>query len=116
MPRTSIAIQSIPYQKGATITLSSADATNGMMVNNNGELLIYVRNAGGTTVNVTIVSVPDQAGRTGDFVVGLAPGAFATFGPFEPAWWNQTSGADLGKIYVNFASGTSMTVGAAQYK
>lgn len=114
MPRTSIATQTLSFQSGAAITLSAADSANGMLFSNDGETLLVVRNASASSITVTVVSVADLYGRTGDISATVAAGAFWISGPLEPSIWNQTS-SDLGKTYVNFSSATSVTVGAIKY-
>ncbi|MFK7695405.1 hypothetical protein [Paenibacillus sp. HJGM_3] len=111
MPRTAIPIQTNNFQGGANVTLGAADSVNGMQFPNDGDTTLMVRNAGGSAITVTVVSVPDEAGRTGDLALSVTAGGVAIFGPFRPAWWNQ-SGADAGKVNVNFSSATSVTVGA----
>lgn len=114
MPRTSIATQTLTYQSGATITFSAADSANNMLFSNDGETLLVVKNGGASSITVTVVSVADLYGRTGDISASVAAGATWISGPLEPSIWNQTS-SDLGKTYVNFSSATSVTVGAIKY-
>jgi hypothetical protein len=62
-------------------------------------------------VNVTIISTPDDKGRTQDTVVAVAATGQGIFGPFELAIWNQ-AGA---KVQVDLASDTSLTLAAIRY-
>lgn len=111
MGRTSIAVQTVPFQRGATVTFTAADATNQMVVVNDGQTILLVKNGSASSINVTITAVADEAGRSTNLVQAVAAGAEAILGPFRPAWWNQRS-TDLGKIYVDFSAGTSVTVAA----
>lgn len=111
MPRTSIAVQSVPFQKSSAITYTAADSTNGMMFDNDGYTVLLVKNGGASPINVTIRAVTDEAGRSVDEVRSVANGTDAVFGPYRPAWWNQRS-TDLGKVYVDFSASASVNVAA----
>lgn len=113
MARTSIAVQEVPFQGNiAGITLGAVDAVNGMMFPNDGRTLLVVRNADAAGKTVTVKSVADEAGRTGDQVITVAAGAIAVVGPLRRSWWNQPSGADSGNVYVDFSAATNTTIAA----
>lgn len=109
MARTAITNQSVT-NAGHILTTVAADAANGMVFTNSSKCLLYVVNGGGVSINVTAVSVADPYGRTGDTVFAVAAGATAVIGTFDPILFNQTSGSDRGKVYVNFSAATSVTV------
>ncbi|CRF28840.1 Uncharacterised protein [Mycobacterium tuberculosis] len=111
MPRTAIAVQTIGFQSGTTISYAAADATNGMLFPNNGQTVLVVKNASAGSINVTVKAVADEAGRSVDLVQAVAAGADAIIGPLRPAWWNQRS-ADLDKVYVDFSAAASVSVAA----
>lgn len=111
MARTDIPVQTIPFQGSITdAALTSADATNDHEFSNDGEVILFVK-TGGTGVNVTVVSVPDEFGRTGDevFAVGTNKESFA--GPFIQSIWNQ-SGA---KIHVDLDAETDVKLAAVKF-
>jgi hypothetical protein len=90
-----------------------------MMFLNNGSCQLYVDNFNtpGSTISctVTILAVPDQAGRTGTTVTPtgystvLAPYSRQYFGPFRQSWWNQTT-ADVGYVYLTFSASSGDTL------
>ncbi len=112
MPRTAIAVQEIPANSyvGA-ITFTAVDAANGMMFPNDGRTILIVKNADTASKTVTVVSVADQWGRTGDHSITVAAGGEAIVPPLPPAVWSQQSGADANNVYVNFSAATSTTIG-----
>lgn len=92
---------------GVELTASdvAADAANGMYFVNAGgaQTILIVQSASASGADVTIVSVADPYGRTGDIgpaTVGAA--ATVAFGPFEPLLFNQPGGT----ININLASVT----------
>lgn len=112
MPRTAIAIQEIPFLGSGAISFAAADAVNGMLFPNDGKTVLLVKNGGASAITLTVVSVADEYGRSGDIAPPVAAGEERIVGPLRPALFNQRSGADAGKVYVNFSSGTSVTVAA----
>lgn len=109
--RTSIPIQTVPFQKGAAIVYNAVDSGNGMMFENDGNTVLIVQNNGGSPVNVTVRAVPDEAGRSVDHVQAVGAGQVAILGPFRQRWWNQTA-QDMGKVYVDFSASASVSVAA----
>jgi hypothetical protein len=110
--RTAISITDVGNQGSVNpVSWSAADATNDMMFANDGRIVLLVDNASGGGVDVDVISVADEAGRTQDISVTVAAGNQAAFGPFHSGWWNQ-SGTDAGNVYVNFDVDTSITVAA----
>jgi hypothetical protein len=103
MARTAIEITQIKPQESILVATQAADPTNGMMFINDGSTVLVVRNTGGDTRTVTIVAVPDEAGRAVNYVATVGDGETKAFGVFRQAWWNQ-SGVDEGKVYVNFSA------------
>ena len=98
----------------AAVTYAAVDAANGNTIVNNGKVSIRVKNASGVSVTVTVVSVPDEHGRSGDIVQAIAAGAEYVFGLLDPALFNQRSG-DVGQVHVTFSAGTSVTMAAIQH-
>jgi hypothetical protein len=119
MPRTALAVQEItPFTGLASIVFTAADSANGMMFPNDGRTLLFVRNNDVAAKTVTIVSVPDDALRTGDIplvVPAAAAGlqAVAMSNPLRPGLFNQRT-TDVGNVYVNFSAATNLTVAAVR--
>lgn len=111
MPRTSIAVATAVVQDGINpVPFVAADAANDMKFENTGREILIVRNSSGVAVQVTINSVADEAGRTGNIVESVAAGNHAVFPFLRPAWWNQRSGSDQGTVTVDFDVDTAITV------
>lgn len=117
MPRTAIPITEVPFQgKLDNISFTAADATNQMMFDNDGSTVLVVKNTSGAAVTVTVLSVKDEAGRSGDLSISVpATTGLAFIGPLRQAWWNQTA-TDIGKVYVNFSSGTGVSIAALRIR
>jgi hypothetical protein len=115
MPRTVIEGTNVDPQESVTLTYADADAMNGMMFSNDGSCVLVVRNEGAMgSIQVTIVAVPDEAGRAVDYVEDVAAGEEEIFGPLRQAWWNQTVG-NSGFIYVDFDDDTDVKVGVINF-
>lgn len=111
MARTSIAVEEVAFQGyDSDVTFTAVDAVNGMMFPNDGRTVLLVRNADAAAKTVTVVSVADDAGRTGDHSIVIAAGKTAIVNPLRPGWWSQRGGADGGQVYVDFSAATSTTV------
>lgn len=115
MPRTVITPTNVDPQESETLTLEDADAMNGMMFVNDGSSVLIVKNDDAMlTPTVTIVAVPDEAGRSVNYAKAVAVESTEVFGPFRQAWWNQTT-TNLGYVYVNFSDDTNVSVGLLNY-
>jgi hypothetical protein len=87
--------------------MAAADASNKNQFSSGGNDLVIVHNSGVSTRTVTINSVVDPYGRTGDITAySLAAGDYAVFGPFKQAGWMQTTG----KIHIE-ASHADVLIG-----
>lgn len=87
---------------GSALTEDQSDGSNEHMFANTGnEYLIVRNNDGALTCAVEIVSTEDDYGRTVTISENVAAGEMWAFGPFNPARWNQKTGNDRGKVYVN---------------
>lgn len=110
MPRTSIAVEEVPFQSfDNDITFGAVDAVNGMMFPNDGQTVLLVKNADAASKTVTVQSVQDENGRTGNLVVTVAAGKTGIIGPLRPKLFSQRS-IDAGMVYVDFSAATSTTV------
>lgn len=80
------------FTAGETVTETAADVSNSNSVTmtGHGRDLLLVRNSGGSTRTVTISSVADSRGRTGDIVETLAAGELKIYGPPALEGWRQT--------------------------
>jgi hypothetical protein len=110
MARTAIPIQTIQGGASAAVTFTNADAANGMEFENDGATDLIVKNDDASPKTVTVVSVADEAGRTGDLAPSVAAGEVRAYGKLRPAWWNQSNG----KVNVNFSAATNLKVAAVR--
>lgn len=113
MPRVTLPITDVFAQQSILMNTVAVDASmigagNGAKFLNDGSSVIYVINPStGAPCTLSIVAVPDEAGRTGTDVTPtgysreLAPGDTRFFGPYRQAWWNQTT-VDTGYVYIDF--------------
>jgi hypothetical protein len=116
---TAITVQA-PAQFGGiqNVTLTAADSANGMMFLNDGKTVLVVINNDVAAKTVTVVSVPDENGRTGDIVlvVPAAAGGFpgiAITDQLPTALFTQQS-TDAGNVYVSFSAATNLKVAAVR--
>lgn len=94
---------------GVIATLAAPSAANDAMIENTfgRTLLLFINGFGGasvTTTIITVVSVADPYSRTGDLTLSVANGEVGVCGPFPPLLFNQKTGADIDKVYVNYDS------------
>lgn len=81
----------------ADLAMAAADASSLNQFVASGNDLVFAHNTGGSDYTVTISSVADPFGRTGDITTySLGAGEYAVFGPFKLAGWMQSDG----KIYL----------------
>ena len=78
---------------GVVAAATAADVANGNAVKLSGGEILVARNSGAAGHTVTISSVADDQGRTGDITAeSIAAGATHIFGPFQPRGWKQNDG------------------------
>ncbi len=93
MPRVDIPVEGLSPNGNFIGTETSADDTNDHEMVNDGNTILIAINRAADTPSVTIVSVSDEYGRTGDIVQVLVATELRVFGPFKPkANWNQANG------------------------
>lgn len=85
-------------------------ATDGAMFANNGETRLWLKN-GGAGVHVITIPTPRTVDglAVADKTYSIPAGAYALLGPFPTGTYNQPSGADAGKVYVD-SDGTESEV------
>lgn len=103
MARIALTVQQLARNAKIAVTLRTM-TTGGVSFDNsdgNAVLAVFNDTTGAATPTVTIVSVGDQFGRTGNYVAAMAAGEHAMFGPFKPpSIWNQGDGT----LQANFAT------------
>lgn len=77
---------------GVAVTMTAADTVNKEQFVSTGKELVIAHNTGGSPYTVTITSVADEYGRSGDITAySVAAGAIAAFGPFPVHGWRQSN-------------------------
>lgn len=112
MARTSLTVQTTS-RDGLNLTdnLAAVLAANDAMFVNDGQTKLVISNASGSTVNIvfeTPVTLLSEALAVADKTATLVTGKWAIFGPFPTAYYNNQSGADAGKLYVDVDQAVSM--------
>jgi len=110
MARTSLAVQ-FCASTGLLPLYSAANAL-GHSVANNGETFLHVKNGAAEAITVTLVSVPDPWGRTGDIVVTVGATSEKMIGPISPLLFNQADGT----VHVDFSAVTTVTLTAVKLR
>ena len=113
MPRTAIPIQEVPNQGSIdNIVWTAADAANQHEFDNNGHVQLLAKCTDASVKTVTVVSIADEHGRTGDKAIAVpATTGFAIAGPFKPSIWNQ---GGTGKTNVNVSAATGLSLAAVR--
>lgn len=112
MARTMLTVDQVRRNNAAQLTDQTPDTVNGNQFPNDGETELIVKNGSGGSINVTVTGVSCSHGRPLSQVTAVAAGKQAAIGPFDKDQFNQTSGADLGNVYVDFSVSASVVVNA----
>jgi len=82
---------------------------------NAGKCSFRVKNGSASPITVTVSSVADSYGRTGDQVITVAAGAEVVVGFLAPpSLWNQISG-NVGYVQVTYSAVVSVSVAVIQH-
>lgn len=92
MPRTDVPVQSPASGGNSQLTKTAADATNDHEFKNDGQVVLYIDNGSGATMNVTVQAVACAHGRTVDDTAAIPTGQTYKFGPYPVEEWNQSDG------------------------
>jgi len=97
-------------KSGIATTLAAAD-TDGNMFINTGRTFIIVNNADVAAKTVTFQTPLEVDGQgIADKVVSVPATTERLIGPFPPDLYNQNSGADIGKVYVDWEDFADATI------
>lgn len=90
-----------------TLSVASGD---GHKFANNGETFVEISNAYSAAITATFVTPGSLNGiPLADIDVGVGVGATKIVGPFPIAAFNQPSGSDKGKVYINWSTNITGT-------
>lgn len=105
-------------RSGLTETLYTADG-DGHKFSNNGSVWVKVKNDYTSTITATFVTPGTVDGLSiADLDIAVPAGSNRLVGPFPPSQYNNSSGSDAGKVYLNWNTAvtgsvaSSVTVGA----
>lgn len=75
-----------------------------------GQVAVMVTNASGAPINVTAQTPATQDGLAiAEQIVAVAAGATKLIGPFPRSTYGQPSGADRGRVYIDYSAQASVT-------
>ena len=105
MPRVDITVQALD-PTGVFTAEQSGDSANNHVMANNGEVVIVARNADGAAPHTVTLVTPGTVGGLAitDQAVSVPASSTRFIGPLDPDVYDQPSGADTGKVYVNVDS------------
>lgn len=93
-PLTALGTKTDAYAAGAAdLTMTAADVAESEEATHTGDIIVIAHNTGASPYTVTVSSVVDRLGRTGDITTySLAADDYAVFGPFNTEGWLQADG------------------------
>ncbi len=118
MPRTALAVQTIPKNGGIQdVTLTAADAANDHEFVNDGDTFLLALNEDAGTPTVVVKSVANEHGRSVDSssVVPAASGGVPGLmvgGPYKLPHWNQAGSA---LMHVDLTVDTNLHLAAVKF-
>jgi hypothetical protein len=114
MARAPLTIQDLGLAGDTDVAFSSC-TTDGLYIENDGTVLVSVKNDSGGALAVVADSVPNRNGREGDITLSVGAGKIGMFPLFKPELFNQ-SGSSSGRVHLNIADATSLTLAAVRIK
>lgn len=105
MPRVAITVQALA-PTGVFTAEQNGDAANNHVVTNNGEVILVARNADAGGAHTVTLVTPGTVGGLAitDQAISVPLSSTRFIGPLDPDVYNQPSGADTGKVYVDVDS------------
>lgn len=93
------------------VTPTYAAVATSEVFDNDGRVLLSVKNGGASSITVTVVdAVPCNYGYTHDVTVDVAAGGEVLLGVFSPGRFNEN-----GQVTVQFSDNTSVTAAAFRF-
>lgn len=110
MARVSLARQQLA--DAGLVAAYSPAAAEGHSVENNGKVVLHVKNDGAADITVTILSGYVRNGlKLADRVVAVPAGKSMFIGPFATDIYNQSDGG-AGQVYIDYSATEGVTVAA----
>lgn len=103
---------SVQYHRstGIDITWEAAHVDGNMFIND-GKAVLLVRNDSGGAITVTVQTpqIVDGDLAVGERVITVNASTYKAIGFLNPNVYNQASGVDAGKVYIDFSAQASIT-------
>jgi len=112
MARTDLTTQ-VSSRLGTVLSYAAVSAANDAMFVNTGVEEVIIKTGATATVNIvfeTPITVLSEALAVADEVTTLIASSDGLFGPFPTGVFNQPSGADVGKVYINVDQAVTIAV------
>lgn len=112
MPRVNINISNDGVDEAGVLpTVTASDPTNDHLMENDGRTMLFVVNAMASPVARTVELETTQKGVTvkKTILTAAVRDQPLVFSRIDPTFWNQKSGGDRGRVYVNI-DGTAADV------
>jgi hypothetical protein len=107
MSATEITTQNVVGYTGVTPSYENIDASDGNCFDNDGSIMLHVKNNSGQSMNVVVDSLKNcDQGTNHDITVAIANGAEKFIGPFSQGRFNDGSG-QVGVTYTGAGIGGS---------
>lgn len=108
MARSNLTVNTV-VQSGINLPSGTAGTSDGHMFANDGSVFIHAKNGNAGARTVVFVTTNTEAGLAySDLTVSVQGSGTASgekyLGPFPVGVFNQVTGADTGKVYINFTS------------
>lgn len=98
---------------GSTVTLV-ASSGDGHKFTNNGRTWVQIQNSYSETITATFVTVASYDGiALADVDVALTAGQTKIVGPFAVGLFNQTTGSDKNRVYLNWNTAVTGSVASS---
>lgn len=112
MARTDLPTATPLSQAGVVNPTFTAAIVDGHMFSNDGNIWLEVLNNDASAKTITIQTGAVEQGDLAidDRTMVVPAGQVGYIGPFPPSPYNQVSGADAGKVYIDYSATTSVTV------
>lgn len=109
MARTALASQAA-VDEGLNLALTAANVDGHSI---DADAILVVNNGSASPINVTIVTGGTMEGHAvADKVIAVPAGALRYIGDLQGSAYAQPSGADRGKVYVDFSAVATVTCAA----
>ena len=118
MAREEVDVQTVDTQ-GLSAVYDAAPADGISFVNDDGRVILHVKNTDAAARTVTVQSVAEIDGiAIDDLAVVVAAASEAFIGPFAPETYNQGEDPDVdvdfGKVYVDFSAVAGVSVAVVE--